>query len=183
MKPGACTALAALIVSLVHCPAWADSQPNPMPMTPTVVDERVLNKQTLDRVKRHILASGKRCTYSNKYNHNPFLELPDFWLYLNPDPWTKDQPQMNVDSDPSKGDFNELVVREKADNSVYHSVVFRDANDIRLGVHDDASRRAMERAVLEVLQLIDARSSGQQGAPRTPSAQRATTHPHGLCLR
>lgn len=183
MKPGACAAFAVMVASLVHCPAWADTQPRPTPMSRTAANERVLNKQTLYRVKRHILASGKRCTYSNKYNHNPFLEVPDFWLYLNPDPWSEDQPQRNVDSDPSKGDFNELVVREKADNSVYHSVVFRDANDIRLGVHDDASRHTLERAVLEVLQLIDAQSSGQQGVLQAPSAQGAKTHPHGLCLR
>lgn len=182
MKAGACAAFAVLVASLVHCPAWADTQPHPVSMPPTAVDERVLNKENLDRVKRHVLASGKRCTYSNKYNHNPFLELPDFWLYLNPDPWTKDQPHRNDGSDPSKGDFKELVVVEKTDNSVYHGVVFRDAKDIRLRRRDDASRRTLERAVRQALRSIDSPSMGQQDISQRPDAQSAKARPRALCL-
>lgn len=182
MKSGAGAALAVLVAFLVHRPAWADTQPHPMPMSPAAADERVLNKETLDRVKRHVFASGKRCTYTNMYGHNPFLALPDFWLYLNPDPGPDGHPQWNGHSDISKGDFNELVVVEKADDLLYHGVVFRDANAISLRVDNDASRRTLERAVRQALRSIDSPSIGQQDMPRSPDAQSATARPRAVCL-
>jgi hypothetical protein len=182
MNPKACAAFTVLVGALIHPSAWADTPSQPIQTSQTVASEQVLTKEALDRVKRHVIASGKRCTYTNKYSHNPFLELPDYWLYLNPDPGPDGHPQWNGHSDTSKGDFNELVVVEKVDNSVYHGVVFRDANAIRLRMSNDASRRTLEQAVRQALRLIDSPSSGHQETPRTPDAQGSTTRPQAVCL-
>lgn len=151
-------------------------------MSQAAASGQLLTKETLDRVKRHVLASGKRCTYSNKYSHNPFLELQDYWLYLNPDPGPDGHPQWNINSDTSKGDFNELVVVEKADSSMYHGVVFREADAIRLRKNGDASRHTLEQAVRQALRSIDSPSMGQQEMPPRLDAQNATARPRAVCL-
>ncbi|MFZ2269480.1 MAG: hypothetical protein WAV95_18045 [Azonexus sp.] len=106
--------------------------------------EPVLNKANLDRVKRHILATGRRCTYVTMYNNNPCLELPEFELYLNPDPGPDGHPQWNIGCDTSRGDFNTLVVQRKGVDRAYVAIEFRQEQVVSLRTQHGASTSEIE---------------------------------------
>lgn len=59
-------------------------------------------------IKNFILAKGLSRTYCQMYNNNPFYGFINFNTYLNPDIG-----QGNIDCDPTKSDFNHLVVQTK----------------------------------------------------------------------
>lgn len=109
MKPLILNACAALILSGAAPFATAWELP-PMRVITLPAKDPLLNKTNLDRVKRHILALGERCTYGNKFNHNPCWMLPPYQFYLDPDPGPQGQAQWNINCDPARGDFNTLVV-------------------------------------------------------------------------
>jgi hypothetical protein len=68
----------------------------------------VLTIANFVRIQRFILAQGKRKTYSNMYNDNPFWAFPGFNAYLNP------PDQRNIDCAIGKSEFNELVIQAAA---------------------------------------------------------------------
>jgi hypothetical protein len=123
----------------------------------------VLNKLNLDQVKRHIIATGTRCTYVNMYNNNPCWELQNFRFYLNPDPGPDGRLQWNINCDVTRGDFNTLVVEKKNTDSGYATIDFRNEKAVHIRV-PVASRpsaigeisKVMEEAVLAALKAIDA---------------------------
>ena len=115
----------------------------------------VLTAQNLGRVKRQLLEGGARCTYVNRYNHNPCAETAGFQLYLNPDPGPDGHPQWNINSDMALGDFNTLMVRSKRGDTTLHELDFRNAAALLFGHDEAASRPVLEAAVLELLRSID----------------------------
>lgn len=141
--------------------SFADTRRGNMQTTFSFADEPVLNKANLDRVKRHILARGKRCTYVTMYNNNPCLELPEFELYLNPDPGPDGHPQWNINCDTSRGDFNTLVVQRKGVDRAYVVIEFRQEQAVSLKTHHRASaseikelKETLTAAVLAALAAI-----------------------------
>jgi hypothetical protein len=65
----------------------------------------VLTVANFVRIKKFILAQGKRKTYCNRYNNNPYWAFPAFNAYLNPaDPG-------NINSETGNFEFNELVIQ------------------------------------------------------------------------
>lgn len=90
----------------------------------------LLNKANLDRIKRHIIAQGRRCTYVTMYNDNPCWSLPPYMFYLNPDPSPDGHPQWNINSDTRRGDFNTLVITDSASSVDPGSVEFRRAGGV-----------------------------------------------------
>jgi hypothetical protein len=130
----------------------------------TSPNDSVLNKVNLDQVKQHILAAGMRCTYVNMYNDNPCWELPNFHLYLNPDPGPNGQLQWNINCDISRGDFNTLVVQDKNASSGYVRIEFWRENAVFIEVPAVAKpseireiKEVLEAAVLAALKEIKAR--------------------------
>jgi len=65
----------------------------------------VLTIANFVRIKRFILAQGKRKTYCNMYNDNPFWAFPGFNAYLNPTGGQESIPSMI-----GRSEFNELVI-------------------------------------------------------------------------
>ena len=119
-------------------------------------EERLLNKRNLDRIKALLLRTKQRCTYSQMFNNNPCFATARFYFYLNPDPGGPIQhPQWNMNCDPTKGDFNTLVVRsrmldEKLEGSLQYAYIdFIDANDIRV-----ASAYGDHPSVLQLHDLV-----------------------------
>lgn len=95
-----CRLLAAAALLLAGTAGAAGEQQEPPQLT----------RDALQQVKRLILASGHRCTFSNMYNHNPCARAGGLDLYLIPDPGPDGHPQWNLNSDPARGDFHTLLV-------------------------------------------------------------------------
>lgn len=150
MKPIA--TLLSLAILLGTLAPFIRAEPDAMNVVPHIAGHPVLNKVDLDRVKRHIIESGARCTYVNKYNHNPCLETAEFRLFLNPDPGPDGHPQWNINCDITRGDFNTLVVQEKREPYGYHTIRFLSADRLTLR---DANPQVLEHAVREVLAQLD----------------------------
>lgn len=133
-----------------------------MPTSPLLTHDPLLNKANLDRIKRHIIDGGQRCTYVNMYNHNPCWQHGTFHFFLNPDPGPDGQRQWNLNCDLSRGDFNTLVIRTTDTPARYAGIAFLQADQVRLQAHDaeDASDRTLlETAVADALRAIDAQDS------------------------
>ena len=105
----------------------------------------VLTIANFVRIKRFILAQGKRKTYSNMYNDNPYWAFPKFTAYLNP------PDQRNIDSDIAESEFNELVIQAAAPQPAnqhwsnpgpitQYSLISLDAAKKELRVRRDCSR-------------------------------------------
>jgi hypothetical protein len=165
--------LAAVVAILLHvttsptCAGLHRGNTRSNTLSPT---EPVLNKENLDRVKRFILGTGRRCTYVNMFNNNPCFELADFEFYLNPDPGPNGHPQWNINCDATRGDFNTLAVREKGAAGGYHVIDFQpgQALTIRASYWADTndmgkSRKVLEAAVLTMLKTIDPGSKAPHG--------------------
>lgn len=127
--------------------------------------EPVLNKTNLNRVKHHILETGRRCTYSNMYNNNPCMVLQEFELYLNPDPGGPyGDPQWNINCDVTLGDFNTLVVHWKNAVNTYSVIDFRHEQAISIQEDNGGAaprdirklKDALEAAILASLKAIKA---------------------------
>jgi hypothetical protein len=71
-----------------------------------VVD--ALTADAFERIKQLVLRDGDRRTYCNMYNGNPHLEVDGFHAYLNPAAG-----QANLDCDPTRSDFDEIVIRDQ----------------------------------------------------------------------
>ena len=117
--------------------------------------EGLLNKSNLDRIKQHILAQGRRCTYTNMFNNNPCFELADFQLYLHPDPGPKGEPQWNINCDVTRGDFNTLVIRGQHGSEGERRIDFQQENEIRVSAPDPVEGLSVEglRALPEAVVL------------------------------
>lgn len=96
------------------------------------MDHPLLNKANLDRIKRHIIDAGARCTYSNKYNDNPCWAHAGYDFFLNPDPGPDGHPQWNIDCDTERGDFNTLLVRRSAGSAQYVDIDFLHAEAVSI---------------------------------------------------
>jgi len=80
-----------------------------------------LDSEKLAALRDRILAGGQRKTYGNRFNHNPWLRIGKYDLYLNP----TGNPH-NVDCEAGRSDFNELTVAESAGNRLLGSLGFGD---------------------------------------------------------
>lgn len=76
----------------------------------------VLTRQNFEAIKRFILAQGDRFTYCNMYNHNPRYQFGGFEAFLTPEIG-----QGNINCDPARSDFNEIVIRDWSTEEVYFS--------------------------------------------------------------
>jgi hypothetical protein len=65
-------------------------------------------------IKALIFERGDRQTYCNMYNDNPHLGFEGFDVFLNPDTG-----QANINCDPSRSDFNEMVIRDWRTQKLY----------------------------------------------------------------
>lgn len=152
--------LGLLLIALPSYPC-ADTQKINMKIIISSSGETVLNKVNLDRIKRHILAAGTLCTYSNMYNNNPCWELAEFQLYLNPDPGSNGNPQWNINCDITVGDFNTLVIKKKDTAEEYGVIEFKQEHAIALSSANatmpsdiDRIKDKLEAAVLAALKTI-----------------------------
>ena len=139
----------------------------------------ILNKTNLDRIKHFLLQKGETCTYCNMYNNNPCFETENFYFYLNPDPGgLVNHPQWNINSDPTKGDFNTLVIRKKMKKNhqdvdfgdQYRHIKFFEEHDIQLeAFYTDSKmstakmREFPEKAVKELLEWIEQNEKKELG--------------------
>jgi len=156
-----------MAILLAAVAANAQARPgNTMKATPSSPAAKILSKENLDRVKRHILASGKRCTYTSMYNNNPCMETPGFRLYLNPDPGPNGHPQWNINCDTGRGDFNSLVVQEKRGASAFHRVEFSDTDAIAIRGEVNISEPLLNKAVVELLHAIESEISNPKGSEK-----------------
>lgn len=71
-------------------------------------DAAILTPENFTAIKKHILAKGDRETFCNMYNHNPHIEIGELDCYLLPETG-----QENINCDPTKSDFNVMVIRTK----------------------------------------------------------------------
>lgn len=118
--------------------ACADTKgPTTMQAVSIPTADPLLNKANLDQIKQHIIGLGARCTYVNKYNNNPCWSLAPYVFYLNPDPGPDGNPQWNINCDISRGDFNTLVIGERASGRAA-SVDFRSKEAILLRAYGRA---------------------------------------------
>lgn len=76
----------------------------------------LVNRANLVRISQYILARGQRCTYCNRYNDNPCMQLQRFRYYLNADPEPRNVRRPLYGSDISGIEFNQLVVDEPGGN-------------------------------------------------------------------
>ena len=77
-------------------------------------------KMTTDQfqtIKEYILKKGDRQTYCNMYNHNPHLVFGTYHAYLHPSVG-----QSNINCDPEKSDFNELVIQDWSSDEIYFRI-------------------------------------------------------------
>ena len=77
-------------------------------------DSSLLTVRNFHNIKEFILKYGDKETYCNMYNNNPHYEFEEFHVYLHPDIG-----QLNINCDPEKSDFDDIVVRTS--NPVYRS--------------------------------------------------------------
>lgn len=124
-------------------------------------DDPLLNKAKLDRIKRHIIAQGRRCTYVTMYNDNPCWSLPPYMFYLNPDPGPDGHPQWNIGCDTGRGDFNTLVIADSSSAVDPGSVEFRRAGAVAyqrygatLGETSREAEQSFRAAVTAALKAI-----------------------------
>jgi hypothetical protein len=68
-------------------------------------------------IRGFILRRGDRQTYCNMYNHNPHYRFDTFDVYLNPDIG-----QGNINCDPARSGFDELVIRDQNSEPQYYHV-------------------------------------------------------------
>ena len=106
-------------------------------------EQQMLSRESLQQLKQTILASGHRCTFSNMYNHNPCLRAGGLDLYLIPDPGPDGHPQWNLNSDPAKGDFHQLLVVPLDSERRSAQVSFFDDNDLQFEPPDDPAAPAL----------------------------------------
>jgi hypothetical protein len=65
----------------------------------------VLTVANFVRIQKFILDQGKRQTYCNMFNDNPYWAFPEFNAYLNP------SDQRNINCEIGKSEFNTLVIQ------------------------------------------------------------------------
>jgi len=76
---------------------------------------QILSVSNFESIKKYILKNGDRQTYCNMYNDNPHFSYGYFHVYLNPEIG-----QANIDCDPQKSDFNEIVIRDQNSEPQYY---------------------------------------------------------------
>jgi hypothetical protein len=138
------TTVSCILLLIAAVPTLAASDEVSMKFK-VISDDVVLTKENLDRVKKHIIQTGSRCTYSNIYNNNPCLQTKDFDLYLNPDPGPDGHPQWNINCDVARGDFNTLVVRDRVGDGPYGIVEFMRVDRVVIKTNEEASGGQMNR--------------------------------------
>jgi hypothetical protein len=74
----------------------------------------VLTAAAFQRIKLRILRTGDRRTYCNRFNDNPHLTLGEVHAYLHPDIG-----QRNINCDPARSDFDELVFHDPDGDPMY----------------------------------------------------------------
>jgi len=165
---------AALVIALLAPPHFsiAEAGQSNMQITVPSSGEAVLNKMNLDQVKQHVLAAGRRCTYVNMYNNNPCWELPEFRVYLNPDPGPDGHLQWNINCDVTRGDFNTLVVQWKSAPFGHGAVDFRNPNVVSIHAPSASTPRefAKTKEMLEaaIRASLHAMSAGKDSPRKAP---------------
>jgi hypothetical protein len=82
-------------------------------MKTVVATDSIINRKNLIRIKQFILLNKQTRTFSQMFNNNPFYKTERYEFYLIPDPGGPNiHPQWNINCDPSKGDFNTIIVRK-----------------------------------------------------------------------
>lgn len=148
--------------SLVHSDnkQSMDLEDKTMKLTLDSASESVLNKSNLDRIKKFIIQQGETCLYSNMYNNNPCFQNQDFSALLIPDPGPNGNRQWNINCDTTKGDFNQLVIRNN--NFKYRDIDFRNSDRVEISLRfqnenmtEDKLKQEMEQVVRELLTAVE----------------------------
>ena len=142
-----------------------------MPINIIAADDPVLNKKNLDKVKRHIITNGYRCTYVNKYNNNPCWAVSEFQFYLNPDPGPDGHQQWNFNCDITRGDFNTLVVYVKSSSDGWRAIEFLPGKAVAIRVLDGASPSDLVRAKDLIRNAVNSALEAIKGAEKIPERQ------------
>ncbi len=130
-------------------------------------EEKVINWENLTRIKKFIIAQGKRQTYCNMYNNNPFYSTKNYSFHLNPDTG-----QQNIDCQPDKSDFNDLTIHFSGDNDQYRNVRFTDKFVVTINVswpEEDMNirniRRPVTAAIEEILKEMKEKEESSSDSP------------------
>ena len=142
-----------------------------MPINIIAADDPVLNKKNLDKVKRHIITNGDRCTYVNKYNNNPCWAVSEFQFYLNPDPGPDGHRQWNINCDIARGDFNTLVVHVRSSPGEWRAIEFLPGKAVAIRVLDGASSSDLVRAKDLIRNAVNSALEAIKGAEKIPERQ------------
>ena len=78
-------------------------------MTPPDQATSSLTATNFVAIRDFVLRCGDRLTYGNKYNHNPHFSFAGFDVFLDPEVG-----QANINCDPGRSGFDELVIRTTA---------------------------------------------------------------------
>jgi antitoxin component YwqK of YwqJK toxin-antitoxin module len=104
----------------------------------------VLTVAHFARIQKFILDEGKRQTYCNMFNHNPYWKFADFNAYLNP------PNQGNINCEIGKSPFDILVIQvtKRGPNyfKYWHVALDRATNSLRLQQHN---ARSEPKALIE----------------------------------
>ena len=108
----------------------------------------VLNLDNFILIKNFILAQGRRQTYCNMFNDNPAYNIADCYYYLNPDTG-----QANINCDPTKSDFNTLVIYGH-DTASYHVSIKQGDSHLYINVSWPSADLNIERICNEVMEAF-----------------------------
>jgi len=133
--------------------------------------EAIINPNNLNRIKRFLLQNKQVSNYTTMFNNTPYFQSDNYSFYLKPDPGgPSNSPLWNKDCDPSKGDFNTLVIRRNINKPLsdedfkdqYRAIEFKEGENILVKVlqaQPDMKvyqiRLMAEQSIQEILNLIN----------------------------
>ena len=104
----------------------------------------VLSVENYQRIKDFILKNGDRKTYCNMYNNNPHYEFGTFHAYLNPEGG-----QININCDPEKSDFDELIIQDWNTDRIYFEVkIKKSKSKLECGMRDKGPMKRYFKTIL-----------------------------------
>jgi hypothetical protein len=108
----------------------------------------VLTVANFARIKKFILDQGKRQTYCNMFNNNPYWAFREFNAYLNP------PDQRNINCVIGKSEFNILVIQETEHGANRYWDVLQDETKKELRIQQHYSRTDPQILIKEAAEFF-----------------------------
>ena len=138
----ACAA-GSLAMVLILCVSCRREPVRPAVATAAIEDgtDTVLTSENFARIRQFILDQGRRATYCNMYNNNPYFPFTGFAMYLNP------TDQRNINCEIGKSEFPTLVVRTRGPgpNRSWYVHLSKDDGRLRIVQHYAKTPRGVLR--------------------------------------